>query len=183
MHFAIYTLKLHTHFQIHLKFASNRLTISIIIMKFALAFVLLIGISCHIGRGDCAPDGLYESFTSMVSGAFSATQDTYRSVMNQISPREYMIYIPINISRRHVLKVSYLVKNYLFPPAYSISSYLPSLSSVSDSISSHLPTIPSVSDSISSGLSNMKESAENLGSKAGDMMKSGENQISDAVNY
>ncbi|XP_050057092.1 uncharacterized protein LOC114122560 [Aphis gossypii] len=139
-------------------------------MKFALAFVLLIGISCQIGRGDCAPDGygLYDSFTSMMNGAYSTTQNTYHSIKDQLSP---------------------------------LTSYLPSLSSVSDSIYNNLPSMPSVSDSISSGLSNMKESVENVGSKAGDMLnsgmdtagnlgseagsylKSGADQITDAVNY
>ncbi|KAF0757973.1 Uncharacterized protein FWK35_00015501 [Aphis craccivora] len=90
-HFAINTLKHHTHFQIHLKFTSNRLTISIIIMKFALAFVLLIGISCQIGQGDCAPDGMYESLSGMFGGVYSLTQSAYYSIKGHLSPlTEYL---------------------------------------------------------------------------------------------
>ncbi|XP_060867625.1 uncharacterized protein LOC132942926 [Metopolophium dirhodum] len=50
-------------------------------MKFVLAFVLLIGISCQIGRGDCAPDTLYEDVKGLMSDGVQYVKNTYNEYM------------------------------------------------------------------------------------------------------
>ncbi|XP_008187094.1 uncharacterized protein LOC100164831 isoform X2 [Acyrthosiphon pisum] len=82
--FAIYTTKCHSRSQIHLRFTSDQETIPIVIMKFVLAFVLLIGISCQIGRGDCAPETLYEEMKGMMSDSVQFVKDTYHQYMPNI---------------------------------------------------------------------------------------------------
>ncbi|XP_060842395.1 uncharacterized protein LOC132922741 [Rhopalosiphum padi] len=64
-------------------------------MKFALAFVLLIGISCQIGRGDCAPDTLYSDVKDIASDMYDYTKDTYNSLVEALTPSEPLSdYLP-----------------------------------------------------------------------------------------
>uniref|UniRef100_A0A2S2NV93 Uncharacterized protein n=1 Tax=Schizaphis graminum TaxID=13262 RepID=A0A2S2NV93_SCHGA len=64
-------------------------------MKFALAFVLLVGISCQIGRGDCAPDTIYNDVKDIASDMYEYSKDAIDWTISALTPSKPLSdYLP-----------------------------------------------------------------------------------------
>ncbi|XP_026813515.1 uncharacterized protein LOC113554044 [Rhopalosiphum maidis] len=106
-------------------------------MKFALAFVLLIGISCQIGRGDCAPDTIYNDIKDIASDMYDYTKDAYDSLVNALTPSE-----PIS--------------DYLPSEPESIKDGISSMENSMDNMASN------AEDSIKSGMDELNQAVQNI---------------------